>query len=81
MHHACPNAYEVNTTEDYMTQLKEDSKAIAKKVQMYSPMYNPTYYKYHTSQSKVSRFDFPKSMILAFHIDHNELIQQKQDNI
>ena len=80
LYHACLNAYRANTTEDFTAQLKKDSKAIAKKVQMHSPMHNPTCYKYNTSQSKVYRFDFSRPKILASHIDHNRLIQLKQDN-
>ena len=32
LHHACYNARGANTTEDFMAQLKEDRKAVAKKV-------------------------------------------------
>lgn len=32
LHHICPNACETNTTEDFMAQLDENSKVIAKKV-------------------------------------------------
>ena len=81
LYHVCPNAREANTIEDFMAQLKEDSKAVAKKVQMHSLMHNFTCYKYNTSQSKVCRFDFPKPKILASHIDHNGLIQLTQANV
>ena len=81
LHHACPDAREANTTEDFTAQLKEDSEAVAKKVQMHSPMHNPTCYKYNTSQSKVCRFDFPRPKVLASYIDHNGSIQLKRDNV
>ena len=44
-------------------------------------MHNPTCFKYDTSQSKVCKFDFSKPKILTSYIDHNGLIQLKQDNI
>ena len=81
LHYICLDAWERNTTEDIMAQFKEDSKVVAKKVKIYSPIYNLTCYKYNTSQSKVYRFDFQRPKILASHIDHNRLIQLKQDNV
>lgn len=44
-------------------------------------MQNSTYFKYSITQSKVCRFDFLRAKVLAFHIDHNRLIQINQDNI
>ena len=71
LHHVCPDAYEPNTIKNFTAQLKKDSKAGAKKVQMHSPTHNPICFKYNTSQSNVCKFDFPKPMILASHINHN----------
>lgn len=80
-HPAYPDIYETNTIKNFRAQFKEDSEAVVKKVQIYSPMYNPTCYKYNTSQSKVCRFDFPRPKVLTFNIDHNGSIQLKQDNV
>lgn len=52
LHHACPNTREANTTQDFTAQLKKDSKVVAKKVQIYSPIHNSICYKYNTSQSQ-----------------------------
>lgn len=49
LYYTCPDTCEANTTEDFTAQLKENSKVIAKQVQMNSPMHNPIYYKYNTS--------------------------------
>lgn len=48
---------------------------------MHSAIYNPTYYKYNISKSKVCRFDFSKPKILTFYIDDKRLIQLDQDNL
>lgn len=32
LHHVCPNLHEANITKDFIAQLKENSKAITKKV-------------------------------------------------
>ena len=74
LHYTCFNTHEANTTEDFMAQLKKDSKAVAKKVQMHFSMHNPICFKYNISQCKIFRFDFPKPKVLASQIDHNGLI-------
>ena len=45
LYHVCLDAHKANTLEDFMAQFKENGKAIAKKVQIYFSMHNPTYYK------------------------------------
>ena len=77
LHYTCFNEYKTNITKDFMAHFKENSKAIVKKVQMHSPMYNPTCYRYNINQSKVCKFDFLRPKILAPHIDYNRLIQLK----
>lgn len=81
LHHACSDVRKANTTKDFTAQFKKDSKAVAKKFQIHSPMHNPICFKYNTSKFKICRFDFPRLKILAFHIDHNRSIQLKHDNI
>lgn len=81
LYHTYPDAREANTIEDFTARLKKNSKVVAKKVQMHFPIYNPTCYKYNTSQSKVCRFNCLRPKVLTSHIDHNRLIQLKQDNV
>lgn len=52
LYHACPNMHEGNNIKNFMVQLKKDSKAVAKKVQMYFPTHNPICYKYNTVNLK-----------------------------
>lgn len=44
-HYIYFNIYKANITEDFTTQLKENSKAIAKKIQIYLPIHNFICYK------------------------------------
>ena len=71
LHHACFDMYKANTTEDFTTQLKENSEVIAKKVQIYSLIHNPTYDEYNMGQSKVCGFSFLRFKIQASNIDHH----------
>lgn len=81
LYHAYHDTYKSNIIKDFTTQIKKNSRLIAKKVQMHSPIPNLIYYKYNISQSKVYKFNFSSLKILASHIDHNGLIYLKQDNI
>ena len=75
LHNNCPDASKANTIEDFTAQLKENSKAVAKKIQMHFSMHNPTCFKYNTSQSKIFRFDFPRPKVPTSYINHNESFQ------
>lgn len=53
-----PDVNDPTTMPQFLDLLKLDSEAVAQKVQMHLPSYNPTCYKYNTRNSRVCRFDF-----------------------
>lgn len=60
LHQICPDANSPMTASKCATLFKEDSKSVARKVQMHSPSHNPTCFKYNTCKTRVCRFDFPR---------------------
>lgn len=80
LHHACPNANNSMTTSQFADLLRSDSEAVPRKVQMHSPLHNPTCYKYTTRDSKVCRFDFLRPILLRLQIDSNGTVQLRRDN-
>ncbi len=76
-----PDANDLMTMPQFADLLRSDNEAVAPKVQMYLPFYNPIYYKYNTRNSRVCRFDFPRPTMAESEIDLNGTIRLKRDNV
>lgn len=78
---ACLNANDSITISQFANLFRSDSEAVMQKVQIHSPFYNPTCYKYITYKSKVYKFDFPRLLLPNSEIDINGILWPQQDNI
>ncbi len=64
----------------FRATLAADSNKVASKVQMHSPLYNASYYKYGKSGSRC-HFHFPQPLVEEIHVDKYNNIHFKQNNV
>ena len=75
-----PSTQDFETGEDYLSALHSHANAVASKRQIHSENHNSTCFKYCKKGERACRFNFPRPMVEASHIDDLGVPHLRRDN-